>query len=234
MSDGSNSNNTTGSRVTALAHLEQYVTLMEEGQAKWKASMWQLTKSRRNQNRGMLSMESAFRAGDIREEIRARTVVKQEQLLEPPELVEDHKTTTTTTTTPQWSMVDVLEERTKDKENTIKKPTATSTTGTENASETSGLRQRKHKEDPTTTTTTSTSTSSTTQEWTMVEELEVQEEELLLLDPLEFFVGLPPRELKNAQQEAKKALDFYVQAANQVAAILSQLPRNQQEQKEQQ
>jgi hypothetical protein len=203
-------------RVTALAHLQDYATLTEAGHSELKACLWQLTKSRRSKNRGMLSLESPFCAGQLREEFHARTLVRNEE--ESPALVEEEedddddkdskkkKKSTSSPTT--WKLVDALDERNKDKENkenVMKKK-----------SDNGGLRQRKNAKQE---------EDEEDKEWTVVEEKNSEEE---LLDPLELFGGLAPRELKVAQQQAKKALESYIQAANQAAAILALLQKENQ------
>ena len=40
-----------------------------------------------------------------------------------------------------------------------------------------------------------------------------------MADPIDLFGAMPPPELRKAQAEAQKALEYYVEAANLVAAI---------------
>lgn len=67
-----------------------------------------------------------------------------------------------------------------------------------------GLRQRKQK------------SVDSTKKTTMKEEKEI-------LDPLDLFGGLTGKEFRLAQQQATKALQHYIEAANAVAAILEQI-----------
>ena len=181
------------SRVTALVHLQEYVTQTESGHADLKSCLWQLTKSRRNKNRGMLSLESSFRAGEVREEFEALTLLGE---TEAPDLIAEEEIIESSSSSPgSWKLLDVAEERMKDKEK--KENIATK--------KAEGLRQRKNTK------------KQKEKESKTVKETHDKEEHL---DPLELFGGFAPRELKLAQQKAKKALESYVQAANEAIAIL--------------
>lgn len=71
--------------------------------------------------------------------------------------------------------------------------------------------------------------------WTYVDKDNNLEDEegmkLLQQDPIDFF-GLPSHDLKLAQEQAKLALEGYIQAANQAAHILA-IVNAQQQQKQQ-
>ena len=203
------------SRVKVLSHLQEYANLTEAGESDFKSCLFQLTKSRRSQNRGILSLDSCFRAEQLREEFHAFAVVKNEQE-QPADLVEEDSSSKSAAAAAavappflHWKLVNVLEERNRDKEN------QENAAGQKKAGD-GGLRQRKnapvfnHDE----------------KEWTRVEETENEKE---LSDPLALFAGgLSPRELKVAQQKAKVALESYIQAANQAAAILALVQKGKQ------
>lgn len=218
-------------RVEVLTQLQDYAKVQEDGNLALKACVWQLTKSRRNRNQGILSvsMGSAFSADLLREDLRARTLVVQDVPTSDPsmgDLVDDDnvdddndnddsKKPQTSSPPTAWKLVDAVEERARNKETTT---TTTSNTNTKGV----GLRQRKGNDDNEDVNV--DDDDETAKEWTMVEEEQVsKEEELLRLDPLEFFGGLRPRELKLAQEQAKLALESYIQAANQAAKILALL-----------
>lgn len=225
MSSSSNHPQGVIGRVEVLTQLQDYAKVQEDGNLALKACVWQLTKSRRNRNQGILSvsMGSAFSADLLREDLRARTLVVQDVSNSDPrmgDLVDDDnvdddnddsKKPQSSSPPTSWKLVDAVEERARNKETT----TTTSNTNTKGV----GLRQRKGNDDEDV-----DDDDETAKEWTMVEEEQVsQEEELLRLDPLEFFGGLRPRELKLAQEQAKLALESYIQAANQAAKILALL-----------
>lgn len=157
-------------------------------------------------------MEDIFSPDQIREELRARTMVRDKRGAQEPGLVSEAKTTPSSTLVgkvPEWESVDALEEKVAgNKEN----PGVGSATAT---SSSSGLRQRKNKAvdeamDKTVT--------------KMTEDPVVDEEEVLLhRDPLEQFSGVRPGDLKLAQASAKKALDSYILAATRAAHILAQI-----------
>jgi hypothetical protein len=214
-------------RVEVLTTLQDYAKVQEDGNLALKACVWQLTKSRRNRNQGILSvsMGSAFSADLLREDLRARTLVVQDVPNSDPsmgDLVDDDDNDNDDSKKPQtsspptaWKLVDAVEERARKKENTT-----TTTSNTNTNTKGVGLRQRKGNDEDND----DDDDDETAKEWTMVEEEQVsQEEELLRLDPLEFFGGLRPRELKLAQEQAKLALESYIQAANQAAKILALL-----------
>ena len=129
---------------------------------------------------------------------------------------------------PKWILQDVLGDKEKDVTGSLA-ASKSAVTASDPTNET-GLRQRKG---PKTTMSKSISSNnadgggSTFEEaWTIVQEVDLLEddEETLLLkkDPVELLGGwFPPRDLKAAQQNAKQALEGYIQAANEAAAILA-------------
>lgn len=208
---------TMASASSVLGDLLEYSNASQAGNDALKSSMWQITKLRRKQNRGMLSMEEHFSAEQIREELRARTLVKdcrgqKDAQADEPDLVpEGDATSTSISVAPTWKAVDAVEERAATKENNANEATTSGASS-------SGLRQRKNNPGE------SSSTNKQALGEVMKEDPVIdEEEELLLRDPLELFAGVRPSDLKAAQTSAKEALDFYIQAANQAAKILAQL-----------
>lgn len=210
------------SRLAVLVDLAEYSTASTAGCEALKSSVWQLTKLRRKQNRGMLTMEETFHADQIREEWRARTMVRDRT--EPTLIAEEDKDDNASTpklpptTIPEWEKVAVLEARAAaNKENS-----AQATTSSTSSSTTAGLRQRVK---------TGTQPGNNDKKGApqpdkkmMVEDPILDEEEIILQrDPLDLFTGVRPGDLKIAQKKAEEALDFYIQAANKAAKILEQL-----------
>ena len=220
------------SRLAVLVDLAEYSTASTAGCEALKSSLWQLTKLRRKQNRGMLTMEETFHADQIREELRARTVVRDrtEPTLMYDDDDDDHASPRGMTL-PEWEKVAVLQARAlADKENTA---SATTTTTASSTTLSGGLRQRmktgtndaaselKSTNDKAATTATRTQDPDKNM---MVQDPMLDEEEMLLQrDPLDLFAGVRPGDLKLAQKKAEEALDFYIQAANRAAKILEQL-----------
>jgi hypothetical protein len=190
----------------AYANSSEY----EEGAKEYKSFLWQLTKARRSK-RGAVTVESAYRPQDVREELRARALVNIEG--EMPDLVDDggNKKQQSQIQPPKFTLVDAVEEMTKQKEAAKENiNSAAAATGKDG-----GLRQRKNA---------SASEKATNQSWTAEDEdADTEERKLVELDPSELFGGLPSRELKLAQEHAKKALACYVLAANAAAEVLSLL-----------
>ncbi len=155
-------------------------------------------------------MEDTFHADQIREELRARTVVRD--LKEPALIVEGEKPSSLDSGAPEWELVNVLDVRAANKENN-------STTATSTMS--SGLRQRNNKGGGTGDAKKADDQTSSPK---MTEELQVDEEEMLIQrDTLNLFAGVRPTDLKSAQKHAKVALASYIEAANRAAQILTQL-----------
>lgn len=205
-------------RLSVLRDLQEYIEASEAGNVALKKSRWQVTKLRRKQNRGLMTMEDTFSADQIREELRARTLVRDQNSAGEPGLITEgqKKKTSSVGGAPKWELVDALEEKIGNKENS-------STTGSTAASVSeSGLRQRKIKGKPGLENSTAIEKNKDASK--MTEDIIVDEEDLLLLrDPLELFSGVRPGDLKMAQQDAKAALDSYIEAACRAARILHQL-----------
>jgi hypothetical protein len=201
------------SRLSVLSDLQEYVKASEVGNVALKKSLWQITKLRRKQNRGIMTMEENFSADQIREELRARTLVRDRNSVAEASLIsEGEKPPSLEGGAPEWESVDALEEKVGNKENpSAAGPTATSVSK-------SGLRQRKNKG--------SDADNSKVEENAskMKEDPIVDEEERLLQrDPLELFSGVRSGDLKIAQENARAALHSYIEAASRVARIMHQI-----------
>ena len=181
-------------RLTAVCLLEAYAQVQDKGNTAFKSAMWNINKARRQS--GSTSMvDSSIAASSVRAELRARAVLRQAI----PDLVEGTDRTQSDSDEDYFELVDAVEElstiRDGGKENILA-----------DKSNEDGLRNRK--------------ATSKKQEWT--EETSPDEDDRLRnADPLDLFGALPPRDLRTAQKEARKALAAYIEAANLAAAILS-------------
>ena len=222
------------SRVTILSLLDAYCQTHESGAKSQKACTWQLTKARQNKGRRGALVDGVLLAENVREELRATKILKKHDNIikigetEPSLLKEDdgEKTLKTTTSltlgemTPVrlFSLVDALEYEKELAANQNKKD---DNVGTET---TSGLRRRKGGNDKDNE---AIENNDPKNDWTVVDnndsEAMEKEERLRKADPLDLFGAMPPQELRNAQKEAKRALEYYVGAANLLAAIQERL-----------
>ena len=223
------------SRVTVLVQLEAYANAMspsQDGKHALKSCWWELTKARQMKSSSMMPVETAFRATDVREEFRAKTRVRislenhsdgDENVRDFPDLKDEDdegKQNEINAIAPlNFSLVDAVEEyRKSQRRNT---PETSSSVNDQ-----VGLRQRKK-----TGTNKSDAGETSTDGWVVVNESgdenvsdQVLMKQLDIVDPVELVAGgLPPRELKRAQQEAHKALVGYIQAANAAAILLTSL-----------
>eukprot|EP00980_Cylindrotheca_fusiformis_P028143 scaffold22583_cov106-Cylindrotheca_fusiformis.AAC.14 len=204
------------SRLQVLAQLQQYSNLSSERQQDtFKSCLWHLYKARRKSYNGgfMASFDSNFNANHlIREEFSATTVVElvvEKEEEEPPTLVcdEDNGSSNNNNKSQQpppmeWRLVSVM-----DGEETQNDTTTTSSTIKSNEAKEGNLRQRRGPKQTTTTTKSSK-----------------MQEEKEFINPLTLFGGgLVPPELKLAQNQAKLALQQYIQAANAVVKIQTAL-----------
>ena len=212
-------NKTTGTtcvmnRAQVLSELHAYASsgAREEADQAYKSCMWQLTKARHVSTRGLVSVETAYLAKNIREELQASVLVRVEDRVEPPpDLVEDvDESSCEVSFSPLFSLVDFVEERELQKEagkeNQLSVKQSVKSAG-------SGLRLRK---------TSGLHSSKESTPWTM----ESSSSGNTYHDPIELFGGLPPKELKDAQKSARRALQFYVRAANDAAKVLAYLGTN--------
>jgi hypothetical protein len=202
------------SLVTVLSLLDDYATHQEKGNAALKQSLWNLYKARhfKSGQIGVLASDG-FQASDVREELRARVVLRDSL----PDLVDERTDKSTIDKEmPRFVLVDTVLERQSKKGNTA----ATQDSSAQLAAA-FGLRNRKATDQNK-----NNKTDSTKQkEWSV--EMEAtplsEEDRLLAANPLELFGAMPPRELYKAQEQAKQALQAYVAAANLIVAIQQEL-----------
>mmetsp|Transcript_11434 Transcript_11434/g.32920 ORF Transcript_11434/g.32920 Transcript_11434/m.32920 type:complete len:219 (+) Transcript_11434:176-832(+) len=208
---------------TALGHLQDYADASAKAHDELKSCMWQLTKSRRNVRSGIIGVDSttAYTAELLREELRAQLRVvdgtsdgNDAADLVDEDAVKDESSRTTTKSPPKWKVRNILLEIEKSKE------AKESTIPSKSPETDTGLRQRKKTD-----TNEATSPSSS---WTMIREADLddedEEERILQTDPIKLFGGyFTARELKVAQSNARKALDGYIEAANEAAKLLALL-----------
>lgn len=195
------------SHLTAVCLLESYSKAMEKGRNDLKSALWSLNKARRQKGQGSIS------SMDVREELRARTVLREAT----PDLLADEDkddavdTFASSDHEDHFRLVDAVEER---KSTCARNEHPEDSTNSKSkASASDGLRNRKGADAP---------NIQTEGEWT--EEIESnpdEEDRLRNADPIELFGALAPRDLKLAQEGAKKALAAYVEAANLAVAILN-------------
>ena len=244
-----------GSRLSVLSALEVYEFQQQQGADHLKAAVWNLSKARlRKQGHGgALTLDGSsglFSASDVREEIRANAVVlttgrnsgsNVTQDAEPG-LVEENNDTkkdnctvdakNDTSSAYSFSLVNALEQKQLEKENS-RKGSGAETTKITNANTTLGLRQRRKntnssvsKVEDKTDSKSPWTTTTTEQEGDdpRTAEFLSEEDKLLAIDPISLFGGiLIPNELKIAQARAKQALDSYIKAANLVQTMTQQM-----------
>lgn len=145
-----------------------------------------------NKARRQMGRGSTLSAMDVREELRAQAVLREST----PDLAVEGSKASEEGDEDRFQLINANKELAaiRLKEDTSNKSKK-------------GLRNRKASEGEKT-------------EWT--EETSPDEEDRLRsADPIELFGALTPRDLKGAQQDAKRALAAYVEAANLAVAILS-------------
>ena len=126
----------------------------------------------------------------------------------------------------RYSMVNVMEEREKHKENAQHKADSLTSSSVTNSNSTDGLRQRKggmimdNKKNAAAAHTKKTANTTTS---TMVEELD-ESGQTPNNDPVLLLAGmLPPRELRVAQQKATAALQKYIHVANLLVELQTKM-----------
>jgi hypothetical protein len=245
---------------TILSHLQEYSDLSQTGNDRLKSSLWQITKLRIKQTKGTLTLEENLSAEQVREELRARILVKNITKaavnVDEPELTEEtlppiSNTSMSTlithsggsmrggTSIPTWKMVDAIQERVLATTEQSSRESNIANLATNDKS-TTGLRQRKNTNKTTTATNTDNNNNvinnnnkkatGSTESPQEADMMMTDEDKLLHRDPLELFVGVRPLDLKVAQMQAKEALHSYIQAANQAALILAELEHAKQQQ----
>eukprot|EP00977_Amphora_coffeiformis_P009166 scaffold2092_cov144-Amphora_coffeaeformis.AAC.7 len=187
------------SKIRVLSLLEAYEERQQEAQKLWKKSQWNITKAR--QSKGA----DAVAASNVREELRSRCLLVDDT----PVLVEED-TLKDVSAVLYFRLVDPVEQAQTDKENAATKTKASFSDST-NAN---GLRNRKTKEPD------------TKKEWTVSEDSDIVDEETKLrsLDSVELF-GIPTKELRQAKQEAHRAVALYVEAANLMLALQKEIKK---------
>jgi hypothetical protein len=194
--------------VRVLSYLEAYEKRQQEAQAVWKRAQWQLTKAK--QRKGVTATD-ALTATNVREELRPRRVLI-DQNNEPALVDEDVKSSSSAQ--PYFRLVDPVQEAQREKEDNQEADAAAAAKANSGTKD-SSLRNRKTtsgKDEPATTTT-----------WTVTNHEEADEETRLCgVDPLDLF-GLPTNELRQAQVEARHAVQLYVEAANLLIALQNEL-----------
>lgn len=173
--------------LTAVFLLQAYANVHDKGNADFKSALWNLNKARRHMGQG-----STLSAMDVREELRARAVLREST----PNLAVEGSKPSEQRDEDRFELIDANKELA-----VIRQKADTSSKSEE------GLRNRKASEGEKT-------------EWT--EETSPDEDDRLRsADPIELFGALTPRDLKGAQQDAERALAAYIEAANLAVAILS-------------
>lgn len=197
--------------VEILSLLEIYQREHDEAASLLKKAVWNLTKARHSK-KSFMSVDSLIVADDVREEVRPRVVLIDAS--EKPKVKggtprqDQDKDNTITHCFATADPINLIESM---KENQ-------SSQASQNVVD-EGLRQRKINKE--------TKSQHSTTAWT-VEQHEFYDEEARLsrIDPLDLFGGsLNPRELKIAQENARKSLESFVKCANLKIAIDQSLKR---------
>lgn len=187
--------------VEVLSLLDSYQSEHEEATSLLKKAVWNLTKARHSK-KSFMSVDSLLVADDVREEVRPRVVLidTSEEPAVKGSAGDNTMTRPFTTADPIHLIESMKENQSTQSRNVVD----------------AGLRQRKNNE-----------TKSLSTSWT-VEQHEFYDEEARLsrIDPLDLFGGgLNPRELKIAQENARKSLESFVKVANLKIAIDRSLKR---------
>lgn len=212
-------------KMEVLLHLQEYADSIESANSDLKSCFWHLTKSRQSHSGGGL-LTTSFTAEQLREEFSAQLYVTQDEreAIEPGLVQEGRNTgksessSSSSSSTKTWKLTDIIQETKKLQKvasSTISS-TAPGSSKTESSSSSDGLRQRKNKKQQ------EDGNQPSDDKWTMVEE--TNQDDLLKSDPLTLFGGLTPKELRLAQENARQALQKYIDAANSITAILAELP----------
>ena len=207
----------------ALGYLQNYADASEKAQGELKSCMWQLTKSRRNVRSGIIGVDSttAYTAELLREELRAQMRVvelgPEIDLVDEDASPEEKDKQDSKGKAPQWKLQDVLAEM-----ETPSSPQEEAAASEIESTSDTGMRHRKK-----TGAAASSDTKPSSSSWTMIEEEDYnleEDEKILRTDPVKLFGGyFPALELKVAQKNARKALNGYIEAANEAAKLLELL-----------
>jgi len=199
--------------IQALLLLNAYDKKQTDGRTHQKQVTWDLSKARREKNRGSIGVSHAISALDVREELRARSVLREATTPSPPLTDEDSKSNTPSAIRrgDTWTLVDAVEDKDSSSD---EKPPPTTSPGV-------GLRNRKQG---------GTDSKEEQNQW-KEEKVPDEDDRLRNANPIDLFGAFPPRDLRSAQKNAKKALQAYVDAANAAASLLALLNETKKEQK---
>ena len=221
-----NNKNKENTLVAVLSLLESYEATHTQANDAWKSTLWNIYKSRHLRKRHNLnySSDTYCSASDMREDLTARWTLREESTNNnPPKWISVHDGVASS------SRGAPTKEEAHDADDAL--VTVATSTSTEEGTVpplapeqefSEGLRQRKGG-DP------QKSTSQSGSQWTVENVVQEQTETAnksptaAPIDPLELLAGaFPPRELKQAQAHAKKALQLYIDAANLIREIQQQ------------
>jgi hypothetical protein len=218
--------------VRILSYLEAYEQRQQEAQVVWKRAQWNLTKAK--QRKGVTAMD-ALTAVNVREELRPRCVLLVEENINNKEadLVDEEAEERSpspasppcNTHRPHFRLVDPIEQARLEKERIQKADAAAAAAAVAAKADTSGstkdssLRNRK--------VTANAAGKEEASTWTVTnhedaDNLVDEETKLRAVDPLDLF-GFPTRELRQAQQDARRAVEVYMEAANLLLALQAEL-----------
>jgi hypothetical protein len=194
--------------IDVLIFLDSYIENKSNGNTSLKSALWNIHKARRQKD--ALGVGQSYSASDVREEIRAhaRLECDKEPYLEDEQLaneIQDEKSNGTKSIDSSFKLkyLDKLEKKQRPQE--IDKELL------QTIEDNGGIRRRKGKE---------SEEVNSKSEWVEETYIDLEGEKLQKMDPIELFGALPPRDLKLAQNQAKKMLEAYVNAANKAIEIL--------------
>ena len=215
--------------ITTLTFLQNYADASEKAHEDLKSCIWQLTKSRRNNQSGIIGIDSttAYTAELLREQLRAQFCViggddeGDIQLLNEDSIhTKNRDEGDLCTVTPEWKLYDLRSDIGKSTRSTK----VVNKIGMKNKQI---IEKKTLEETPVTSLDTSPSSS-----WTIIQEDDVNrdvedDDSILRIDPIKLFGGyFTSRELKAAQRNAQQSLMGYIQAANEAAKLLEFLRQN--------
>jgi hypothetical protein len=192
----------------ALSLLEAYESYQQQAQTAWKKCLWNITKAKRSKGTNVLGAQNA------REELRPRCLLL---CGETPQLIAEDASSVALTQSPSSSYFHLIDPVTEAKKKNKKGSSDSSHIDNDNnanaTTSSTGLRNRKGRELE------SKEHNKWTKDESVVEEEEDDEEaKLSAIDTVQLF-GLPTKELRQAKEEATRALNLYVQAANMLIEL---------------
>mmetsp|Transcript_6326 Transcript_6326/g.15682 ORF Transcript_6326/g.15682 Transcript_6326/m.15682 type:complete len:238 (+) Transcript_6326:19-732(+) len=221
--------------IVALNYLQNYSDTSGKAHEKLKSCIWQLTKSRRNSQSGIIGVDSttAYTAELLREELRAQICVidgdeKSDKKISNEESVQTiiKDEGNLCTVAPKWELYDVRSHVEKSRRNA--KVVNPSSPGNRNdvVTRNIGLTNRKKIEINASEVTLGTSLDTNpSSSWTIIHEEDLnkdfEDDRIVRTDPIKLFHGyFSSRELKAAQHSAQQSLISYIQAASEAAKLL--------------